>query len=533
MKISSQGMRALFATIFSILLFAATPAFSSKQSFSISISPIGTYESGIFDESAAEISAFDRRSNRLFVTNANDNTLDVLDISDPNNPSLSFTIDLSPYGAAPNSVAVKKPGIVAVAVENEDTQAPGSVVFFDNEGSFLNELTVGALPDMLTFSPNGNWLLVANEGEPNDDYTIDPEGSISVIPTFGGKRWIRRLSNRYVRTADFTAYNLSNIDPEIRIFGPGATVAQDLEPEYITIPRWSRFAYVSLQENNAIAKVDIYRAKVTDIFALGTQDHNVVPLDASNRDDAINIQNWPVEGFYQPDAISSYRSYGYTFLVTANEGDARDYDGFSEEERVNDLVLDPVAFPNAAELQEDENLGRLRITSANGDLDGDGDYDQLFSYGSRSFTIWTTNGYKIYDSSSDFEEITANLIPENFNSNNDENDSADSRSDDKGPEPEAVTIGTIKNRTFAFIGLERVGGIMVYDITNPFRVKFVQYLNNRDFDGDAEAGTAGDLGPEGIVFINAWESPIHQPMLAVTNEVSGSTTMYQIDITSN
>ena len=454
MKLLLSNKRLCVLVIFCSFILSSTPAFASKYNFSISINPIGTYESGIFDESAAEISAFDRNSNRLFVTNANDNTLDVLDIVDPSNPVLAFTIDLSPYGAAPNSVAVKRRGIVAVAVENDDTQAPGSVVFFNNDGSFINQLTVGPLPDMLTFSPNGNWLLVANEGEPNDDYTIDPEGSISIIPTFGGKRWISRLKDKNVRTADFKKFNLNNIDPEIRIFGPNATVAQDLEPEYITIPRWSRYAYVSLQENNAIAEVDIFKAKVTKLFALGNQDHNVVPLDASNRDDAINIQNWPVQGFYQPDAITSYRSFGYTFLVTANEGDARDYDGFSEEVRVNDLALDPDAFPNANELQEDENLGRLRVTDANGDIDNDGDYDQLFSYGSRSFSIWTRNGYLVYDSKSDFEEITAELIPENFNSNNDENDSADSRSDDKGPEPEAVTIGTIKNRTFAFVGLE-------------------------------------------------------------------------------
>ncbi len=525
------GKATLSIFIFLLLLSFTNTTLAKNRNFSISINPIGTYESGIFDESAAEISAFDKSSNRLFVTNANDNTLDVLNIVDPNNPVLAFSIDLSPYGAAPNSVAVKRRGIVAVAVENEDTQAPGSVVFFKNDGAFINQLTVGPLPDMLTFSPNGNWLLVANEGEPNDDYTIDPEGSISIIPTFGGERWISRLKDKNVRTADFKNFNLNNIDPDIRIFGPNATVAQDLEPEYITIPRWSRYAYVTLQENNAIAEVDIFRAKVTKLFALGTQDHNIIPLDASNRDDAINIKNWPVQGFYQPDAITSYRSFGYTFLVTANEGDARDYDGFSEEVRVNDLALDPDAFPNANELQEDENLGRLRVTDANGDIDNDGDYDQLFSYGSRSFSIWTRNGYLVYDSKSDFEDITADLIPENFNSNNDENDSADSRSDDKGPEPEAVTVGTIRNRTFAFVGLERVGGIMIYDITNPFQVEFVQYLNNRDFDGDAETGTAGDLGPEGIVFINKNESPIRKPMLAVTNEVSGSTTLYEINIT--
>jgi hypothetical protein len=263
---------------------------------------------------------------------------------------------------------------------------------------------------------------------------------------------------------------------------------------------------------------------------LGTKDHRIIPLDASNKDDAINIRNWPVMGFYQPDAIATYRQFGTSFIVTTNEGDARDYDGFSEEERVKDLPLDPFVFPNAAELQKEENLGRLKTTIVNGDIDGDGDYDQIFCYGARSFSIWSEEGYLIYDSGSDFEEITAHFLPDDFNSTNDENDSFDNRSDDKGPEPEAVAIGKIGKRFFAFIGLERIGGIMVYDITNPFKVRFIQYLNNRDFTGDAAAGTAGDLGPEGIVFIPKNASPISKPLLAVTNEVSGSTTFYVIHV---
>lgn len=499
-----------------------------KQTISISV--LGTYKSGIFDESAAEIPAYDRNSERLFVTNADENTLDVLDVSNPAQPGLAFQIDLSPYGGGPNSVSVKKNGIVAVAIENDNKQLPGSVVFFKNDGTFINQLTVGALPDMLTFSPNGNWLVVANEGEPDDNYLVDPEGSVSIINTRGNARRIGRLTDDDVQTADFQAFNTGNIDPDIRIYGPNATVAQDLEPEYITISRDSKQAYVALQENNAIAVVDIENAKVTRLFALGTQNHNVVPLDVSNKDDAINITTWPVRGFYQPDAIASYQRFKHTFIVTANEGDSRDYDGFSEEERVKDVVLDPVAFPNAATLQAEENLGRLKITTANGDIDGDGDFDQLFSYGGRSFSIWSSNGFLVYDSRSDFEEIIAEQLPDDFNSTNDENDSFDNRSDDKGPEPEAVAIGKINGKVYAFVGLERVGGIMVYDITNPFKVEFLQYLNNRDFSGDAEAGTAGDLGPEGIVFISKKDSPIHKPLLAVTNEVSGSTTLYKVNV---
>ena len=168
-------------------------------------------------------------------------------------------------------------------------------------------------------------------------------------------------------------------------------------------------------------------------------------------------------------------------MITANEGDARDYDCFSEEIRVDDLELDPTVFDNAEELQESENLGRLKTTTATGDADDDGLHETIFNYGARSFSIWSADGNQIYDSGSDFEQLIAELMPDDFNSNNDENDSFDNRSDDKGPEPEGVTIGHVGERIYAFIGLERVGGIMVYDITNPYQPTFVQYVNNRRF----------------------------------------------------
>lgn len=256
-------------------------------------------------------------------------------------------------------------------------------------------------------------------------------------------------------------------------------------------------------------------------------------LDASDSDGAINITNWPVLGMYQPDALASYEVKGETFIITANEGDGRDYDGFSEEAEVKDLVLDPTAFPNAAELQADETLGSLTVTTANGDTDGDGDFDKLYAFGGRSFSIWDTQGNLVYDSGDDFEQITAALLPENFNSDNTENNSFDSRSDNKGPEPEGVAIGAIDDHIYAFIGLERIGGVMVYDVTNPESPTFIEYVNNRNFEGDALAGTAGDLGPEGLTFIAAEDSPNGKPLLAVANEVSGTTTLFEIANTLN
>ena len=495
--------------------------------WTIELDRLDTYHSGLFDEGGAEIGAYDSRSERIFVTNAGDNSMDVLDASDPENLSLDFTVDLSGYGGGPNSVAVYR-GVVAVAVEADEKTDNGSVLFFDTDGEFLNSVEVGPLPDMLTFTHNGQYLLVANEGEPNDDYDVDPEGSVSIIDMKGK---ISKLNASDVKTVSFTSFNSATLDGSIRIFGPGASVAQDLEPEYIAVSHNSKYAYVTLQENNAIAVIDIKKGTVISLFGLGFKNHHTTGngIDASDRDDEINIVNWPVYGIYMPDAIAAYHYRGDDYLVTANEGDARDYDEFAEEERVKDLTLDETAFPDADDLQEDEAIGRLTVTTVNGDTDDDGDYDELYTLGARSFSIFTTDGTLVFDSEDDFEQITALLYPDDFNATNDENGTFDNRSDNKGPEPEGLTIGTIKGRTYAFIGLERIGGIMVYDITDPYDPSFVEYVNNRDFSGDAEDGTAGDLGPEGLHFVDKASSPTDSPLLIVTNEISGTTTVYEIN----
>ncbi len=513
----------------SLFLLLAAPVAAQP---SVTLDLLGTYATGIFDDGAAEIVDYDPVSQRLFFVNAADTEVVALDVSDPTTPFEVFTIDASVFGGGANSVAVKN-GVIALAVEADVKQDPGQVVFFDTDGMMLGAVGVGALPDGLAFSASGRYVVVANEGEPDDDYLVDPEGSVSVIDLQNG------VANATVANATFEAFNadgprFSEIAAAgIRIFGPGASVAQDLEPEFVTI-EGDETAFVTLQENNGMAEIDLATASVTFIYGFGLKNHSLAEnaLDASNRDDEINIQPWPVFGYYLPDAIASYRVDGQTYLVTANEGDARDYDGFSEEDRVADLTLDPTAFPDAATLQLEENLGRLNITTTAGDVDNDGDFDRLFSYGARSFTIFQRGNaltlLPIFDSGDDFEQITAAAFPTEFNSTNDENGSFDARSDDKGPEPEGVALGTIGDRTYAFIGLERIGGVMTYDITDPNAPVFVDYTNNRDFAGDAEAGTAGDLGPEGIVFIAAADSPTGQPLLVVSNEVSGTVSIFGV-----
>jgi len=483
---------------------------------------LGTHETGL--SGAAEIAGYDWKSQRLFITNSDNQSFTILDISNPAAPVEVSTVNLAPLNAnygSPTSVASAH-GLVAVAVAHKNEQLNGFVVFFDSNGNRLKHVRAGALPDMLTFTHDGMRVLVANEGEPNEDYTTDPEGSVSVVDLSGGVENLTQADVTILSFADFNAGGplADNIDPTVRIFGPGATVAQDLEPEYITVSEDDTMAWVTLQENNAVAIIDLTTDPTfTEIVSLGFKNHSLpgYGMDASDKDGMINIQTWPVWGMYQPDAIASFMAGGETFFVTANEGDSREYNAFDEEARIKDLTLASDVFTSAAELQDKNALGRLKTTTTLGDPDGDGEYEQLFSYGARSFSVWTADGKLVFDSGDDFEQITAAMYPAFFNDEGEPGD-FDSRSDAKGPEPEGITTGTVNGRPYAFVGLERIGGVMVYDLSNPGEPTFVQYINNRPTD----------IAPEGLLFVPARQSPTGSALLVVTNEESGSTTIYSV-----
>lgn len=494
----------------------------------IALTAIGGYENSVGDEGAAEISAYDPDSMRLFVVSNEDDhvELTVLSLADPTSPAYVTSITFD--GLSPNSVAVKN-GLVAVALEADEKTDNGFLNFYDVDGVEVASCTVGALPDMVAFTPNGRHALVANEGEPNDAYDIDPEGSVSVVNVFLAKRFGCKHA---VRDAGFGRFNRKADQLRakgVRLFGfNNPTVAQDLEPEYIAVSENSRYAWITLQENNAMALLDVRRAKILRVIPFGYKDHSLAGngLDASDRDDAINIARWPVLGMYQPDAIASFSHRGRTYLVTANEGDAREYETddesvFVEEERIKDLDLDPTAFPDAEDLQEDEALGRLTVTTTLGDTDGDGDYDALYAFGARSFSVWSAYGGLVFDSGDQIEQITAVETPAYFNANDGDADEFDNRSDAKGPEPEGVVVGEVKGKPYAFIGLERAGGgVMVFDLSSPSAPEYVQYVPGFE---------TGDIAPEGLVFISKKDSPSGQPLLVVSSEVSGTVRIYAIE----
>lgn len=529
-----------FTSVFSALVSAALlgiPSFGKpapKQDRSIRLELMASHKPAAASTGGAEISAYDRKSKRLFVTNAGEASLAVVDLS---NPALPATVATLTFGTTVTSVAVHN-GLVAVGVPASPKTDPGKVVFFRADFPALatpsfQEVGVGALPDMVVFTPDGLHLLVANEGEPKEDYTVDPEGSVSIIDV---KTCGRRGNQPKVRTVRFSDFNVggpraAELPSGVRAYGPNATLAQDLEPEYIALSPDGRLAYVTLQEANAIAVIDVRSARVKRIAALGFKDFSLEgnAFDASDKDKAINIRSWPVSGLFLPDGIASFKAKGRTYLITGNEGDTRDYPGFSEEVRVKNLTLDPVVFPNATELKKDPALGRLKVTRTLGDIDGDGDYDALYAFGGRSFSIWDAGMNQVFDGGDEFERYFADNMPGLFNSDNEANLSFDSRSASKGPEPENVATAEIKGRIYAFIGLERIGGIMVYDVTEPVQPFFVQYVNSRNFDGDVAAGTAGDVGPEGVLYIAKQDSPNHKALLIVSNETSGTVAIYRVE----
>jgi DNA-binding beta-propeller fold protein YncE len=490
----------------SLMVVSFTPLTAKQANASNPV--IELVEIGRYYGTGAEISAYDPMTKRLFVTGGGAN-VEVLDLSNPANPVL---VDTLPFDAT--SVAVKN-GVLAVAVPNPaDITLNGHVYLYNDLASLENPVVVevGALPDMLTFTPDGKRILVANEGERGD--LMDPEGSVSIINVSRG------IEKAIEKKATFGRFNNQRdrlVAQGVRIFPDAQSVAQDLEPEYIAISADGKTAWITLQENNSIAVLHIPAAAYLKIVPLGLKDYSLPgkALDASDRDGNINIQNWPVNGMYMPDGIAAYQLGEKTLLITANEGDDR-----GETSRVSGLTLDPAQFADAATLQKNANLGRLTVSTIDGDANGDGLYEKLYAYGARSFSIWNANGQQIFDSGDQLEELTSASTPSLFNADNGDPALLDTRSDNKGPEPEGVAVASIKGNSFAFIGLERAGGgVMVYNVSNPQSPSFVQYVRADQ-----------DVAPEGLLFVSAEDSPSGSPLLVVTNEASKTTTIYEIHI---
>lgn len=490
----------------------------------VSMQLVNSFDPTPTGTSTCEVVVYDPMSRRLFASSAVQDRFDIINFNNPASPQLITSVNMAPYGGM-TSIAVKQ-GLVAVASPNANEQLPGSVVFFDTLGNFKAQVTVGALPDMLTFTPDGLKLLVANEGQPNTTYTVDPEGSVSIINLAD-----TNITQSDVTTLDFTAFNAQEaalITAGVRKGSNIGTLSQNLEPEYITVAADNSKAWVTLQENNSIAEINLVNNTITAIRGLGTKDNSQPGngFDASDNIPEVLLVNWPSKMYYMPDAIGSYSVNGTTYLVSANEGDEREYQALNERTTVGAVNLDSARFPHAAMLKENHAIGRLRITNLNGDNDNDGDYDDVINVGSRSFSIWNANtGAQVFDSKNQLELITL-LDPQAsaiFNADHESN-ARKNRSRSKGPEPEGLTLANINGRTFAFVSLERVGGIVAYDVTDPVNPIYNGYLNPRNL-----TTLGGDRGAETMIYIPANQSADGMPYLVVANEISGTLSIVRLN----
>ncbi|WP_294311760.1 choice-of-anchor I family protein [uncultured Chryseobacterium sp.] len=491
----------------------------------ISLNYIGSFDPSGTNTSSTEIVVHDPATQRLFTISSVTDVFDIINFSNPNQPSVVNTINMAPYGGI-TSIAVKN-GIIAAASPNINPQQNGSVVFFDINGNFLKQVTVGALPDMIAFSPDGTKVMTANEGEPNDAYTVDPEGTISIIDISGG---IANLAQSNVTTLNFNAFDsqvATLTATGLRKVRTNNTLSQDLEPEYITISADSQKAWVTLQENNAVAEVNLASKTIAGIWGLGKKDMSIPGngFDASDNNGEILIANWPVKAYYTPDAVQNYKIGNTNYIVTANEGDEKDLSGFSERTTVgaSTYTLDPAVFPQASVLKASYNLGRFRVSNATGNTDGDADFEEMAALGARSFSIFNADTRQIvYDSGDRFERYIAANHPLIFNADNESN-TVKSRSRAKGPEPEGIALGNINGQTYAFITLERTGGVMVYNITDPNNPTFTDYKHSR-----MTSAYGGDNGPEGITYIAPSNTTTGKGYVIVANEISGTLSMYEV-----
>jgi len=418
--------------------------------------------------------------------------------------------DITSISASPDGTKL------VAAVQHSTFDQNGVVAIFDcnMDGSIGNPkiIETGVQPDMVTFTPDGKKILTANEGEPRSGYgtgIVDPKGSVTIIDA-------ATLTKVAV---DFTSYDtkrdeLTNAGVIIK---KGSIPSEDLEPEFITCN--NNVAYIDLQEANSVAVLDLTTSEIKNIYSLGTVDYSKVKIDLNkNTSPQYLADNYAdVLGTRMPDGISLSEIGGKTYLLTANEGDSRDWAAGLPGAYINEASK---YLTSVGGIATDKKVTYLDSTKVDG-LDN----TKTNLYGSRSYSIFevTASGMNlVYDSGADFESITAQYLPLNFNASNDDN-VADGRSNKKGPEPEYVTVGEVAGKQYAFIGLERVGGVMAYDISNPLSPQFVNYINSRDFS----ATIKGDVSPEGLCFIPA--SSTHKPLILAACEVSGTLAAYELE----
>lgn len=499
----------------------------------LTMNKIASYSTGTTnkDGGVAEIVKYNKDNGKFYLVNGSSSppTIDIVPLAATGPLSKEKTIEVRQlaetggfvYGDLTSVDINTVTKTIAAAVQEADPSKNGKILVMDYDGNLLTSYEAGVQPDMVKFTSDGRYILTADEGEPREA-GIDPEGSVTVVDTAVQKITHVKFDNPAV--IDDRVHIRGAADASGKITGSGtkADALHDLEPEYISLSEDQSTAYVSLQENNAIATIDIGSGTVTSVRGLGFKDFSLPgnELDLIN-DGTIKLESVPFFGMYMPDGIDTYSFGGETYVFTANEGDATEWPGRENPTKVSKLSgLDPASAAAVFLNSHGSDYGKVE---AAGDMGSDG----VYMYGGRSFSVWNASDMSlVYDSGSDFERITGERLPDYFNVSNSKTEK-DDRSPKKGAEPEYVTVGKVGNRAFAFIGLERIGGVMVYDVTNPTQPEFVNYTNTRNF----AAGLNTDTGPEGLEFIPAPSSPTGRPLLLVANEVGGTVAVLELGVT--
>ncbi|WP_343634793.1 choice-of-anchor I family protein [Fluviicola sp.] len=527
LKMSSLENATIGSNSFQIIYIKDNDYQNPAPNNELKLNLLTSFSNGAEGTNSAEIVAFDPTTDKLYIANSVGAKVDIVDFANPATPVLLNSISITPYGNI-NSLTVHN-GVVACAVENTNPQANGNIVFLDQNGTLISQVPVGAMPDMITFNNDYTKVLVACEGEPKTDYSVDPEGSIGIVDITGGYATLTAANVTMVNFQSFNGQETALRSQGIRIFGPGSSAAQDFEPEYITISEDNTTAFVSLQENNAMAVIDIAAGTVSAIRPLGTMNYanGNNGLDASDQTAGIFIGSAPVKGLFMPDALAHASISGTEYIFSANEGDAREYTAFSEIARLSATSLD-ASIPDQNILKHAQFMGRINVTKTSGDTDGDGDIDDIHVFGTRSFSIWNAQtGALVFDSKDLLEQITAThpAIAGLFNASNSAGAAVSkNRSDDKGPEPEGVATAVINGNNYLFVSLERVGGVMIFNVDVPSAPVYVGYYNNR-----SAASNGPDRGAEGIIIIKKEDSPTGNDIVILANEVSSTLSIFDIN----
>lgn len=495
---------------------AVAPALANRNAFpgrpteapatpllgSVNLSPDPTKPTT--EQFQTEISATVSIGGKLFVLSSGGG--DTLQVTDATNPSALALVDRLSYGSGYVSQSVATFGnLVAVALSPADYGTSGGrglVRFYrlgaDGSLTQIVDVAVGYLPDGLAFNEQGTKLVVANEGEPAAGYNLDQPGSIGIIDIKG---WGRSGQHKFFYGRDSFSYTdlgfaSVNLPEAIRVSGPdGTTQATDIEPEYVTV--LGNYAYVTLQENNGVAKVNLVTNTIEKIFALGTVDYSAQLVDLSDKDGPL-VEGKPTsvfapklgqsyEGLRMADGIAAFRVNGKDYFVTANEGDGREYGTYKDESGNG-------PNPNVRTLTDDADVGT----------------DLATTFGSRSISIFDADsGALLWDSGTTLQTIAfaAGVY-------------SDGRSDSKGVEPEGVVVARLEGRTYAIVSLERGTSSMlaVFDVTDPTAGQFV-----------TSQVIAGSISPEGLKVVDAKQSPTGRAQLIVSNEVSNTLNVFDLE----